>query len=172
MQGFSKGEGREEARRENYISFSILVAIIKRRRNVDRAAGSRNLRSDKETLEERKWEAKWLESGLISMQNARVTRGARVAPRALHLPETGSHTGFAVQPSKPHGNHGCYTPNLLFPFSELARQLSFRFTPFSCSDCARRIRNCIRDCGFYYHLVFLRLERKKLQRLTKVLEAF
>lgn len=31
-----------------------------------------------EEVEERKWKVKWLESGLISMQNARLVRGARV----------------------------------------------------------------------------------------------
>lgn len=49
-----------------------------------------------EEVEERKWKVKWLESGLISMQNARLVRGARVVPCATlpHLYPTGSHAGF------------------------------------------------------------------------------
>lgn len=52
------------------------ATLTKRRRTVEEWRGN---------VEERKWLAKWLESGLISMQNAEVARGARVTRCVLHL---------------------------------------------------------------------------------------
>ena len=58
-----------------------------------------------EEVEERKWKVKWLESGLISMQNARLVRGARVeslVPLSLPpFPFISDRQPCWIQPSNP-----------------------------------------------------------------------
>lgn len=81
-----------------------------------------------EEVEERKWKVKWLESGLINMQNARLVRGARVeslVPLSPSLPPhlypTGSHAEFnhltLSEPCHHPRHHLC--PSLMFPFYAL-----------------------------------------------------